>query len=183
VDERRRVRASDEPAVGETFGNESISYPCVTILTRSFLGSGKDTIVDLSSVTFVSSMGIRMLIAVEAIIAALELVLEECVTNTLRYGYESTGLRWVDLAVSLCTDEVRLTIEDDARPFDPCSDPEPELPKTLDEARIGGLGLFLVRRTASTIDHERVEGRNTLTIRLARHATADEADCAARGRT
>lgn len=105
-------------------------------------------------------------------VAAFELVLEESVTNTLRYGYDVTGLRWIDVGVVLLPEALELTLEDDGRPFDPLSVPEPELPQTLDAAKVGGLGLLMIRRTAQRLDYERVSGHNRLCVRIARRANA-----------
>src|SRR5687768_6495965 len=80
-------------------------------------------------------------------VAVVELVLEECITNTLQYGYETTGLHWIGLELTLHASAVELAIEDDARGFDPTTAPEPALPRSLEEARVGGLGLLMVRRS------------------------------------
>lgn len=101
-------------------------------------------------------------------IDVFELVLEECVTNTLQYGYGDTGLHWIDVELSLHPSHLHLTIEDDAGPFDPLLQPEPVLPQTLDEARIGGLGLLMVRRSTSRLEYTRAAGRNRLVARIDR---------------
>jgi anti-sigma regulatory factor (Ser/Thr protein kinase) len=108
----------------------------------------------------------------DATLATVELVLEECVTNTLRYGYDSTGLRWIELEFVLQPDAVDLCIEDDANSFDPLSVPEPELPRSLEEARVGGLGLLMVRRATTDLHYVRLPGRNRLSARIARAACA-----------
>ena len=106
----------------------------------------------------------------EVTLGTVELVLEECVTNTLRYGYGETGLRWIELELVLQPDAVHLSIEDDARGFDPLSVPEPELPRSLEEAQVGGLGLLMVRRATTELRYTRLPGRNRLSARIARAA-------------
>lgn len=111
--------------------------------------------------------------AVEArTVAAFELVLEEALTNTLRYGYRDTGLRWIDLVVEVLPDDVLLTIEDDGVPFDPLAVPPPELPRSLEQARVGGLGLLMIRRSTRAMDYERVAGRNRLRLTIPRRRSA-----------
>lgn len=104
----------------------------------------------------------------QATLDVFELVLEECVTNTLQYGYAETGLRWIELAVSLGERHLELRIEDDAAAFDPLAHPEPALPSTLDDARVGGLGLLMVKRSAEALTYSRQGGRNRLVARIAR---------------
>ena len=77
-----------------------------------------------------------------------ELVFEEIVTNVVRYGYDDQELHLVDVAVSLTDDDVVMVVSDDGRPFNPLERAEPELPHTLAEAPIGGLGIMLVRKAA-----------------------------------
>lgn len=101
-------------------------------------------------------------------IASVELVAEEALTNTLRYGYRETGLRLIELVLTVHQGTIEILIEDDGMPFDPLSAPEPELPTSLDEARIGGLGLLMIRRSTSAMRYERRDGRNRLLLTLAR---------------
>lgn len=99
---------------------------------------------------------------------ALELCLEEAVTNIIMHG----GLKdkkqphiWVTLA----SDAPALTIilEDDARPFDPTSVPPPQAAASLEEARIGGAGLPLMHKLATGMSYEFRDGRNRLTLSFA----------------
>ena len=55
-------------------------------------------------------------------------------------------------------------ITDDGRPFNPLSQAEPEPPKDLASAQIGGLGLKLVRSFAGSIDYQRCDAMNRLTL-------------------
>ena len=108
----------------------------------------------------------------EHALAAVELVLEEAVTNIIRYGYEGQPAREqplmieIDLQVDL--DEVQVLIVDDARPFDPLDSGGLLLPETLDDAQVGGLGLLMIRNTASSMSYERRDGQNRFTMTIAR---------------
>jgi serine/threonine-protein kinase RsbW len=60
-----------------------------------------------------------------------------------------------------------MIFEDDGLPFDPCSGPDPSLPRTLADAQVGGRGLLLVRRMATTLRYERTPThRNRLLVTL-----------------
>jgi serine/threonine-protein kinase RsbW len=62
---------------------------------------------------------------------------------------------------------VVLRFDDDGVPFDPSSGIDPAPAKSLEEARIGGFGLILVRRAASALDYTRTpDGRNRVTVTL-----------------
>ena len=57
-------------------------------------------------------------------------------------------------------------IEDNGQPFDPTQVAPHPLPSTLKDAKIGDLGIHLVRSFASRMDYERRHGRNRLTLRF-----------------
>ena len=89
----------------------------------------------------------------EHTVAGVELVIEEAVTNTLRYGYEVTDAEehTIELDLQIEPAEVRLLIVDDAKAFDPMDADAILLPETLDDAQGGGLGLLMSRTTASSM--------------------------------
>ena len=104
----------------------------------------------------------------EHALAAVELVLEEAITNTLRYGYDGNGLREIEIDLQVDLDEVQVLIVDDARPFDPLDAEAQVLPDSLDDAQVGGLGLLMIRNTASRMSYERREGQNRFSLTIAR---------------
>ncbi len=97
-----------------------------------------------------------------------ELVFEEMVTNVIRYGYDDEELHTVDVTVTVDGKDVVLVVSDDGKPFNPLDSTTPELPHSLAEAHVGGLGIMLVRKAAREMSYERRDGRNLLTVRIAR---------------
>ena len=59
---------------------------------------------------------------------------------------------------------VTITIEDEGIPFDPVAKPDPILPTRIEEVKIGGLGILMVRRTMDTFVYERRGATNVTTI-------------------
>jgi serine/threonine-protein kinase RsbW len=98
-----------------------------------------------------------------------ELVFEEITANIIAHGAPDGRELEVCVTLEASHDSIMLTFEDNGVPFDPRSRPDP-LPQTsLEEARVGGYGLMLVRRAARSIDYLRTaEGRNRLTVQLPR---------------
>jgi serine/threonine-protein kinase RsbW len=94
-----------------------------------------------------------------------ELCLNEAVANIIQHGQAPRAIR-----VTLDADvhAVRMTIADDGEPFDPSTYPKAGLPRTLDEARPGGLGLHILRTSADVVDYGRLDGWNTVTLTFAR---------------
>jgi serine/threonine-protein kinase RsbW len=92
------------------------------------------------------------------------LVLEEVVTNIVKYAHVKPGPHQIRFAARLTPRHVILSFDDDGREFDPSAAPPPDLGRPLDERPIGGLGIHLVRRLADRMEYKRVGGRNCLTV-------------------
>jgi anti-sigma regulatory factor (Ser/Thr protein kinase) len=97
---------------------------------------------------------------------ALQLCLEEAVANIIMYGGAKDDA--IVIAVELERDYGTLVarIEDNGRQFDPTRAPRPLPPASLDEAKVGDLGIHLMRSFANRMDYERRDGRNRLTLRF-----------------
>lgn len=98
-------------------------------------------------------------------------VLEELFTNVVSYGYDGAGGHSVEITLALGDGQLLITMEDDARAFDPVTFAEPELDGPIEERSIGGLGIHLVRSLMDRMEYSRLEsGRNRVTMAL-RHGT------------
>jgi len=99
---------------------------------------------------------------------ALQLVLEEAVTNVIHHGY--TDGQGHDFTVTLqLVDEGRVcaVVTDDAAPYDPLARPPVDVDAPLEERQIGGLGVHLIKRLTQHAYYERRDGKNVLTLERA----------------
>jgi serine/threonine-protein kinase RsbW len=96
----------------------------------------------------------------------LELALEEVLMNIVWHAYGDSGEGEMTVRASRNGDEVTLVFEDSGPPFDPLQAAAPPVPASVDEAKVGGLGLVLLRRVASALRYERRDGRNRLEVLL-----------------
>lgn len=97
----------------------------------------------------------------------IELVIEEVLTNVVKYAFRDGGTHEIHLTVRIEGDGVALQFEDDGMAFDPLRAPEPKAPSDIDEAVPGGLGIALLRRHCSSADYRRLGDRNVLVVRVA----------------
>ena len=94
----------------------------------------------------------------------VHLALEELVLNVMDYGYNDK-LQDIEINVTSDSDAITIEIVDSGRPFDPLSDaPEPDLEAAVEERRIGGLGVHLVKTLMDQMDYRRENEQNRLTI-------------------
>lgn len=100
----------------------------------------------------------------------LQLAADELVTNTILYGYEEAGLQGdITIFSEIIEDQLVVTIQDSAVPFDPLSKEMPskeDLSKPLNERPIGGLGIFLVLNGLDEFRYEFKDGFNFNTLVL-----------------
>ena len=60
---------------------------------------------------------------------------------------------------------LKFTISDSGTPFDPTARPEADTTLSAEERPIGGLGIYLVRQLMDSINYERIDNKNVLTLR------------------
>ncbi len=95
-------------------------------------------------------------------IYALQLCLEEAISNIVSHAFEPSSKHDVHLALWLDDTTLHAEVTDDGRPFDPLSHELPAAPKDLPSAQIGGLGIKLMRSFAGEIVYERSGSINRL---------------------
>jgi sigma-B regulation protein RsbU (phosphoserine phosphatase) len=101
----------------------------------------------------------------ESVLHDLNLVVGELLTNIISYGYVDDGEHEITVRLSVEPGEIRVEVEDDAKPFNPLEVPEADTTKPLDERVVGGLGIHLVRQLTDGLEYQRHEGKNLLTMR------------------
>lgn len=112
----------------------------------------------------------------------LILAIEELITNLAMHGAganaESGGespdaaAHRVTIFVSLEGARLVAIYEDGGAAFDPLSVPPPDFAQPLEDRRVGGLGVHLLRSLMDEVTYARVNGRNRVTLRLTIPATA-----------
>lgn len=97
-------------------------------------------------------------------IKEIELATEEVLVNIINYAYpERSG----DVEVSCRReDATRFVIEisDNGIPFDPLSLPEPNFSTDILDRKVGGLGVFFIRKMMDEVLYRREEGSNIIRL-------------------
>lgn len=96
---------------------------------------------------------------------AVNLCLEEVISNIITHGYRGDpGHSVLIRFVMPSPRELVFIVQDQAPPFNPLDVPEPPSPGALRDATLGGQGVRLVRRLADRIEYERLADGNRLTL-------------------
>lgn len=96
---------------------------------------------------------------------AINLALDEILTNTISYGYDDDEAHQIGIRVRPEADALVIVIVDDSAAFDLSNAPTPDTNAALDERPLGGLGLFLVHQMMDSVEYRREEGRNIVTLK------------------
>ena len=97
---------------------------------------------------------------------AIDLVTEELITNIINYAFQNDAEQII--SIDLLTQEQKVTIifQDDGVPFNPFEDYDIQLPKSLDDAGLGGLGIHLVKSYAQSYEYKRQGNQNIVSVTL-----------------
>lgn len=95
-----------------------------------------------------------------------QLSVDEHFTNIVQYGYggEDQGNVQFVCETNPADEELVITITDQAPQFDPTTVPAPELGLSLEEMRIGGLGIYFIRQKMDAVEYAYEAGSNKLIL-------------------
>jgi anti-sigma regulatory factor (Ser/Thr protein kinase) len=97
----------------------------------------------------------------------LTLIVEELFTNTVTHGHRGDSNAPVQISLEDTAAGVQLTYEDSAPQFDPlAASRRTDIDSTINERRVGGLGVFLTIGLTNGADYRFVEGRNRISLTL-----------------
>lgn len=88
---------------------------------------------------------------------------EEIFVNIANYAYPN-GSGNVDIVILAENNTVRITFSDEGIPFDPLAKEDPDVNASADDRPIGGLGIYMVKKSMDGIEYERKDNRNILTF-------------------
>ena len=101
----------------------------------------------------------------EACITDVNICLDELFTNIVSYGFVDDLEHIIRFTINVDNNVLTLNIEDEGIPFNPLEKKDPEIPADLLDARIGGLGIHIVRKLMDDISYKRKRGKNKLTMK------------------
>jgi anti-sigma regulatory factor (Ser/Thr protein kinase) len=98
-------------------------------------------------------------------IYAIQLAADEASSNIIEHAYAGTTGGKLEVELSVSDNELKIIMRDHGKPFDPSSVPEPNVKADLSERKIGGLGMYLMRKLMDEVSYESSpENGNILTM-------------------
>lgn len=94
------------------------------------------------------------------------MVVEEIYVNIAKYAYSpKTGPASIQVEMEKDPPAVVITFTDRGIPYNPLAKPDPDVTLPAEMRQIGGLGIFMVKKSVDDITYERKDGQNILRIR------------------
>jgi serine/threonine-protein kinase RsbW len=98
-------------------------------------------------------------------VLSLNLVLEEALTNIINYGFDDGSDHIIEVRFRNSGNQLTIVVIDDGSFFDPTLSIEPDITLPAEERPEGGLGIFLIKKIMDTVEYQRKENKNYLTLK------------------
>ena len=96
----------------------------------------------------------------------IDIAVEEIFVNIAHYAYNpDVGTAKVRVEVMGNPPAVDITFIDNGVPYDPLAKADPDVTLSAEKRQIGGLGIFMVKKTMDDVKYEYLDGHNVLTMK------------------
>ncbi|MBP5311302.1 MAG: SpoIIE family protein phosphatase [Clostridia bacterium] len=160
------------------FVGEAPQFDDLTMLCLSYTGRDNDsmnesnqitieaTVENIEKVTDFVNAKLEALDCSLKIQTQIDVAIDELFSNIAHYAYDpETGPATVIVDVEEDPLSVIITFMDNGKPYDPLSNEDPDITLSAEDRKIGGLGVFLVKKTMDDVSYEYKDGRNILRIK------------------
>lgn len=99
------------------------------------------------------------------LIFEINLALDELFTNIISYGFKDDKEHIISVTLTPEKDGLCLCIEDDGTPFNPIDFETPDVACAVEDCKIGGLGIHIMKKLMDEVCYERCGGKNVLNLK------------------
>ncbi len=101
------------------------------------------------------------------LIFEINLALDELFTNIISYGFRDEEEHLIKVTITPQNEELCLCIEDDGIPINPIDFETPDVACSVENCKIGGLGIHIIRKLMDEICYQRCDDKNILLFKKA----------------
>ena len=95
----------------------------------------------------------------------IDIAVEEIFVNIASYAYApDKGDATVSISIENDPKRAVITFYDRGTPYDPLKTPDPDITLSAEERQIGGLGVYMVKKSMDDVTYSHSDGQNILTI-------------------
>jgi len=126
--------------------------------------SVKNNVSELKKINHILEVFVKSNNLSSQVLFALNLSIEEILTNIITYGFEDSSEHVILLRLEKGDGLINIKIEDDGKPFNPLDYDDPDPDKPLEDREMGGLGIFLVKSYMDDLQYQREENKNLISM-------------------
>ncbi len=95
----------------------------------------------------------------------IDIAIDELFGNIANYAYDGeSGYVTVQADIIENPTRISITFIDGGTPYNPLEQPEPDITMSIEERQIGGLGIFVVKKSMDDVQYKYENGQNIMTI-------------------
>ena len=96
----------------------------------------------------------------------IDVAVEEMFVNIAHYAYTpGTGTATLRVKTERDPGAAEITLIDRGIPYNPLAKPDPDVTLSAEERKIGGLGIYMVKKSMDEVNYEYRDGQNVLTLK------------------
>ena len=97
-------------------------------------------------------------------VTQINIAAEEIFVNIAHYAYGPEGGS-AEILADVADGVAEITFIDGGTPYDPLARPDPDVTLSAEERGIGGLGIYIVKKSMDSVSYDYIDGRNVFTMR------------------
>ena len=155
----------------DAFADGAPQFDDITMVALKFIGFPSITFEnavmgDITAVTDFIERELEKLDCPMKTVMQIDVAADEIFSNIINYGYpDSSGKVTVKFIYHHSARAVYIRFEDEGIPYNPLTKDDPDITLSADERSIGGLGVFVVKKTMDDMKYKYENGKNILTIK------------------
>ncbi len=101
----------------------------------------------------------------EDVIGKIILAVDEACTNIIKHAYKFAENGNINISVKFADSKFEISITDEGIHFNPDSIPEPDIKEYYKQKKVGGLGVYLIRKLMDDVKYSTLTGnKNQVTL-------------------
>ncbi len=92
------------------------------------------------------------------------IIVDELATNIVRYAFDDGQEHIFTIMIEKENEVIHMRLTDGGIPFDPLKSSVPDTEASLENRKVGGLGIFFVKQLSERITYARIEDKNQLDV-------------------
>ena len=153
----------------DDFTGEAPQFDDITMMNLQYFGNVNELVIDAKTEKLDEVIGfveqhLEKWDCPMKIMTQIEIAVEEIFVNIAEYAYTPNEGK-ATISINLIGTEIEIVFKDSGVPYDPLAKPDPDVTLSAEEREVGGLGIFMVKKSMSNMFYEYKDGNNILTIR------------------